>query len=93
MADIKPLTIDTVSGTTGTLNLTSSNSKFGGFDLNCDGTNIGTLIVRDSDATGRILVKTSTKVGKIAFGPIPCSRTIYYSISGTNASAFLYEWY
>lgn len=90
MARVVPITDDTVTGT-GTINFTRE--LFGGFDLNCDGTNAGTLIVRDTDATGRILVKTSSVTGKIGYAPMPCSGTIYYSVSGTGASAFLYEWY
>ena len=90
MANIVPITTDTVTGT-GTLSLTKK--YFGGFDLNCDGSNAGTLIIRDTNASGRILVKTSSLVGKVAYGPIPCSGTIHYSVSGTGASAFLYEWY
>lgn len=90
MARVIPITADTVTGT-GTITLTDE--TFGGFDLNCDGTNAGTLIVRDTNASGRILVKTSSVTGKIAYAPIPCSGAIYYSVSGTGASAFLYEWF
>lgn len=91
MANVRPITSDTVTGT-GTISLTREGLVFGGFDLNCDGTNAGTLIVRDASDTGKILVKTSSVTGKIGFAPIPCSKTIYYSVSGTGASAFLYEW-
>lgn len=90
MARVIPLTSDAVTGTGA---ITVNSQLFGGFDLNCDGSNAGTLIVRDSDSSGRILVKTSSVTGKVAYAPIPCSGTIYYSVSGTGASAFLYEWY
>lgn len=92
MTQLAPLTSDTITGT-GTLTLTKGKNMFGGFDLNCNGTNAGTLIIRDTDATGKILVKTSSVVGKFGYAPIHCSGTIYYSVSGTGASAFLYEWY
>lgn len=89
MARVLPVTSDQVTGT-GTLNMESE--IFGGFDLSCDGSNAGTLIVYDTNASGRILIKTSSVVGKVGFAPIPCSGTIYYSVSGTGASAMLYEW-
>lgn len=92
MANIIPLTSASVTST-GSVDLTTSESVFGGFDLSCNGTNLGTLVIRDSDASGRILVNTSSVSGKVAYGPMPCSGTIYYSVSGTGASAFLYEWY
>lgn len=90
MAKITPLTSDTVTGSD-TVTL-KEGEYFGGFDLNCDGSNAGSLTIRDNDASGRILVKTSSLVGKVAYGPIPCSGTIHYTVAGTGASAFLYEW-
>jgi hypothetical protein len=91
MAKIIPLTDDQVTGT-GTIVFKEQGELFGGFDLSCDGTNAGILIVRDTGASGKILIKTSSIVGKVGFAPIPCSGTIYYDVSGTGASAMLYEW-
>lgn len=87
---LTPLTSDTVTGSD-TISMAGP-FTFGGFDLNCDGTNAGTLIVRDGSASGTILVKTSSVTGKVAVVPQPCSGTIYYSVSGTGASAFLWKW-
>lgn len=76
---------------TGTIDL--SGPVFGGVDVNADGTNAATVIIRDNDATGEILVHCITTVGKTFFGPFrAASKKIYYSISGTGATATLYEW-
>lgn len=88
--NVLPLTSGPIAADTGTIDL--AGKLFGGFDLNCDGTNVGTLIVRQDDQNGRLLVYSRSVVGKIAFVPMLCSGRIYYSISGTNADAMLYEW-
>lgn len=78
---------------TGTGTLTMDGNLFGGVDLNCDGSNAGTVIVREDSATGKVLVSISSTVGKTVIAPFKSkSRTIYYSISGTGADAMLYEW-
>lgn len=88
---IKPLSSNTVTGT-GTFNLTVGH-MFGGFDLNADGVNVGTLVIRDENSTGRILATSKTISGKNLIAPIEAvSGIIYYSVSGANADAFLYEW-
>jgi len=88
---IKPLSSNTVTGT-GTFNLTAGH-MFGGFDLNADGTNVGTIVIRDLDSLGTILAVSKTISGKSLIAPIKSdSGVIYYSISGAGADAFLYEW-
>lgn len=76
---------------TGTINMDSY--VFGGVDLNSDGTNVGTVVVREDSASGKVLVSISSTVGKTVIAPFKSkSKTIYYSISGTGADAMLYEW-
>lgn len=93
MPDVFPITDDWIlTGNNGTIDLEQDHFKFGGFDLSCNGINAGTLIIRDKSVAGTILVKTSSLTGKVSFAPIKCSGTIYYDISGTGASVFLYGW-
>lgn len=89
MAKVVPAVSNVVTST-GTITLTRQ--RLGGFDLNCDGTNEGTLIIRDTDSSGKVLVNTGSVVGKTMIAPIPCSGTVYYSVSGTGADAMIYEW-
>jgi len=88
---IKPLSSDTLTGT-GTITL-AAGKLFGGFDLNTDGTNVGTIIIRDQNVSGTILATSKSITGKTLIAPIQVdSQIIYYSISGTGTDAFLYEW-
>lgn len=89
MARVVPAASDVVTGT-GTVNI--NGGIFGGFDMSCDGTNLGTLVIRDIDATGRILYNTKSTVGKSIHAPIDCSGTIYYDMSGSGADVMLFEW-
>ncbi len=87
---LKPLSSNTVTGT-GTLNLTAGH-LFGGFDLNADGVNVGTLVIRDENSSGTIMVTSRTITGKNLIAPIQAkSGIIYYNVGGTGADAFLYE--
>jgi len=89
--EIKPLSTNTVTGT-GTLNLTEGH-VFGGFDLNADGTNVATCIIRNENVSGTILATSKTISGKTLIAPIIAdSGIIYYDVSGTGGDAFLYEW-
>ena len=88
--DVRPLTNGTVTGSD-TISLDSK--LFGGFDLNCDGTNEGTLVVRDNDGSGTILVDTGSITGKTVIAPFRApSGQIHYTVAGTGADAMLYEW-
>lgn len=88
---IKPLSTNTVTGT-GTFNL-SQGHVFGGFDLNADGTNVATIIIRNENVSGTILATSKTISGKILIAPILAdSGVVYYDVSGTGGDAFLYEW-
>lgn len=88
---IKPLSTNTVTGT-GTLNL-SAGHMFGGFDLNADGTNVATCIIRNENVSGTILATSKTISGKTFIAPIEAiSGIIFFDISGVGGDAFLYEW-
>jgi len=88
---IRPLSTNTVTGT-GTFNL-SVGHMFGGFDLNTDGVNVGTIVIRDLNVSGTILAVSKSIAGKNLIAPIEApSGVIYYSVAGSGADAFLYEW-
>ena len=87
---LKPITDGKVAGT-GTLTLESR--ILGGILVSSDGTNAAVIIIRNDDASGTRFFDISTKAPGLIIGPIKAdSDTIYYSITGTNASAQLYEW-
>jgi hypothetical protein len=66
---------------------------FGGFDLNTDGVNVGTVVIRDLNSGGTILAVSKSIAGKNLIAPIEAeSGIVFYSVSGTGADAFLYEW-
>jgi len=93
MAAIKPITAGAVTGT-GTIILKSGRpATFGGVMLNADGTNAGSVIIRDLNSTGDIILDVSSVISSPVFAPfrVP-SGTIYYAITGTGADAQLYEW-
>jgi hypothetical protein len=87
---IRPISAGAVSGAD-TISL--DQNVFGGFVLSTDGTNAGTVTIRDTDGSGTILAQV-TSVQSLAFiQPIRAdSGTVHYTISGTGASAMLYEW-
>ena len=88
--DVRPISDGAISGTS-TIDL--DEKLFGGVDLNCDGTNAGTVVIRDENASGKIIIDTSSITGKTIIAPFRAkSGTIHYTISGTGATATLYEW-
>ena len=64
---------------------------FGGAILSANGTNAATMIVREENATGTVLLHVVV-INPVFFDIcIKCeSGKIYYSISGTGASGMLY---
>lgn len=89
--NIIPLTAASITGS-GTISLDGGH-LFGGYDLNADGTNAASLIVRDNNSSGQVLVDTSTVVGKTIIAPFQVpSGQIWYSLSGTGADVMLYKW-
>lgn len=88
--NVKPL-FDGLKTGTGTVKM--DGYIFGGVDLNADGTNVGNVLIREDDSSGRVLLNTKSAVGKTVLAPFKSkSQTIYYSISGTGADGMLYEW-
>jgi hypothetical protein len=87
---IKPITDGAIAGT-GSIDL--DGNIFGGFILNADGTNSASIEIRINDSAGEVLVDANSTISEAVFAPFRAtSGRIYYSISGTGASASLYEW-
>ena len=81
---------EAVSGT-GTYTLETR--LFGGALITSDGTNAAVVVVRKNNASGDVIFQVSTKVSNffVTF-PILADAKIYYSISGTNGLAQLFEY-
>lgn len=90
---LKSLTAGTVSGT-GFVKVPSQ--LFGGALISADSTNAATIVIRKSNdsqiTTGDIIFNVVTKIPLAPFAPFHCGDWIYYNISGTSATAQLYEW-
>jgi hypothetical protein len=92
---LKPATEASVAGT-GTTVLESR--ILGGVLITADGTNNAVVTLRKDNSAGRIIYQITTKSPLFTTGPISIrdsnvtSQTIYYDVSGTGASAMLYEW-
>lgn len=94
--NLTPLTAGKIAGT-GTVQLQGSHEEgglFGGALLTADGTNACVVVIRKDNSSGEILFDVSSKTPFFATAPIRVdgTKTLYYSITGTNASAMLYEW-
>lgn len=73
--------------------LQMSSFIFGGANVFTDGTNAATVIVREDNAAGKVLLHAITKTSMEIMNPIKSnSKTIYYSITGTGATAQLFGW-
>lgn len=90
---LRAITAGRISGT-GVITL--SNPLFGGALISTDGTNAAVVTIRKSDVNGKtdgdIIFDVSTIIPGMAFAPLESGKYIYYSITGTNAAAMLYEW-
>lgn len=88
---MKALTNGTISGT-GTL--TVDGYKIGAVLLTTNNSNAATVTLRRDNATGKKLFDLSSVTTIWVAGPISTeeTQTVYYSISGTGATAQLYEW-
>lgn len=84
----KALTDGQISGT-GTI--TCHDQRFGGIILGADGTNVGTVVIKDTDTNGQTFFSFAASASQAVWANIECSGTIYYSITGTNATAQLYS--
>jgi len=87
---VRPISNGAISGS-GTLVLTGS--RLGGTVISADGLNNAVVEIRKNNATGDVLLDLSTKIPFVETAQILCADTsvIYYSISGTNAKAQIYE--
>lgn len=86
----KSLTGQKVAGT-GTVDM--NGYIFGGALITADGTNAAVVLIRENDSSGDILFDLETiSPGAILLPSLSKSKRLYYSISGTGASAQLFEW-
>ena len=85
---------------TGTGTITMETGRLGGVLISTDGTNAAAVILKKDDANGEIGFDISTKQPVWIGAPIKIDPTgadshsavLYYDISGTGASAMLYEY-
>jgi len=94
--NLTALTAGKVSST-GTVTLAGQHGAggtIGGVLITTDGSNAAVVVLKEDDTNGTILFDISTKSPMFVVGPIRSGNTasIYYSITGTGASAMLYEW-
>jgi hypothetical protein len=94
--NILPLTEGKIAGT-GTVKLTGHHTEggvIGGVLISTDNSNAAAVILRKDNSSGAKLFDISTKTALFITAPIMVADTdtIYYDISGTGASAMLYEW-
>lgn len=86
---LRPLTAGKVSGT-GTVTLESR--ILGGVLITTDNTNAAAVVVRATDSSGAKVFDLSTLSPGFHIAPLQAAAQIYYDISGTGASAMLFEW-
>ena len=90
MISISPLTDGKVTGT-GTLTVPSM--TLGGIVITADGTNAAVVKLQKDDASGDILLEVSSNTSFAVIAPIATlTSSVYYSITGTGASAQIYQW-
>lgn len=92
---LRPITDGSISGT----GVASCPSRIiGGVLVSADGTNAATIILRTNDSSGKRFFHVVVKSPVFITGPFGAidgnasTPNVYYDISGTNASAQLYEW-
>lgn len=89
---LRSLTAGKISGT-GTVTVPSR--LVGAILVSTDGTNAAAIVLRKENASGAIIFDLSSKTPGF-FGPFPLesgnTSTLYHDISGTGASAQLYEY-
>ena len=75
---------------TGIINL--KRKILGGVLISTDSTNAAVVQIRKDNSSGDIIFDESTKNPMFPVVPIQAADQIYYNISGTGASAQLFEW-
>lgn len=89
---LRPITERQVSGT-GSFETTGACLVAGAL-ISADGTNAATVTIRENNSSGKILYEVSTKISGNFILPYPVFtnyKHLYYSITGTGASAMLFE--
>ncbi len=94
--NLQPLTPGAVSNT-GTVELVgaaSNSGVIGGVLITADGTNDAVVVLRENNSAGKVLFDITSKSPLFVVAPIRSGETaqIWYTITGTGASAMLYEW-
>ena len=87
--NLKTLTDGQVAGTA---TIQCKASKFGGALIKADGTNAVTVTVKNDSSGGDTIFQYVTATPAVVILPIDCNNSIYYSITGTNGAAQLFEW-
>ena len=86
---LRAKTDGTISGT-GTLSLQSP--ILGGVLVTADGTNNATIIIRKTNSSGARIFHVVTKQPLWVGAPVEAASVVYYDITGTGASAQIYEY-
>lgn len=72
---------------TSTGTVSCGDQRFGGIILTADGTNVGTVTVQEDDGSGKTIFDFAGKLSQAIWCDIECRGTIFYTVSGTGASA------
>lgn len=72
--------------------ITLSGMMIGGVLVSTDGTNAAVVQIRKINAAGSIVFDISSKNPIWVMGPLEAGNVIWYSISGTGATAQIFEW-
>ena len=86
---LRAKTDGSISGT-GTISMASP--TLGGVLITADGTNNATVIVRKINSSGERIFHVVTKQPLWVGAPMEAASVIYYDITGTGASAQIYEY-
>ena len=86
---LKALTDGKVSSTG---KVTVNSGIVGGVLISADGTNAAAVKLQKVDSNGDIIFDISTKQPMWFGAPVESGSNVYYSITGTNASAQIYEY-
>lgn len=86
---LRPLTNGLVSGSDV---VECPSGILGGVNIRTDASNNATVTIRKNTSTGDIIYQQVTVVAQFPVAPIQGASVLHYEITGTNASAQLYEW-
>jgi hypothetical protein len=86
---LRPLTNGKVTGTD---TVACPSTILGGVMISTDGTNAAVVAVHVTSAAGTKVFDISTKTPMFIVSPIEAAENIYYSVTGTGASAQFYGW-